>query len=61
MFTIYINNLAAEISNCVHSNITALGILLYADDIALLADSERDLQNMLNVVNILDVDDGYKP
>ena len=29
-----------------------LGILLYADDIILLADCEKDLQNMLNIVDL---------
>uniref|UniRef100_A0A8P4K2Q4 ribonuclease H n=1 Tax=Dicentrarchus labrax TaxID=13489 RepID=A0A8P4K2Q4_DICLA len=53
LFSLYINDLAVEIKNAnlvIHLNDLTVGILLYADDIVLLAESEDDLQNMLNLV-----------
>ena len=51
LFCLYINDLAEEINQC-NSGIDICGeqvkILLYADDIALIADSEINLQVMLN-------------
>lgn len=55
LFTIYINDLALEIKKAnsgVHLNGNIMGILLYAPDIALQAESDRNLQNMLTIVNV---------
>ena len=52
LFNLYINDLATEIKNLrcgvPISNDHDLSILLYADDIVLLSESEQGLQNMLN-------------
>ena len=53
LFALYINDLAQEIKEC--SNDIKIGdehcnILMYADDLALISDSESNLQNMLNVL-----------
>ena len=48
------NNLASEVKslNCgVKLGDTTISILLYADDIALISESEDSLQRMLDVVN----------
>ena len=54
LFSIYINDLAAEI-NALHCGIkfdnNEVSILLYADDVVLISESEDDLQNMLNTLN----------
>ena len=53
LFSLYINDLAVEIKNSdvgIHLDNITLGILLYADDIALLAESEDDLQYLLNLL-----------
>ena len=54
LFAIFINDLAIEIK---HSNIgvkldenLAINILLYADDIVLLAENEQDLQSLIFIV-----------
>ena len=54
LFSLYVNDLADEVSNMnigVHVNGVNIAILLYADDIVLIAESERDLQAMLSKVN----------
>lgn len=54
LFSIYINDLAKEINELqigVNIDETCLSILLYADDIALIAPDEVSLQLMLNTVN----------
>ena len=54
LFNIYINDLAMEIKNkCKGVSIGADNVCLYmyADDIALVAESEGDLQIMLNVLS----------
>lgn len=51
LFSLFINDLAQEITNLqcgVKFDDDMLSILLYADDIVLLAKTEHDLQNMLN-------------
>ena len=55
LFAIYINDLAIEIKESgigieIDSELL-VNVLLYADDIVLLAESEIDLQNLLNIVN----------
>ena len=53
LFSMYVNDLAIKIRNSklgVEVADMTVGILLYADDIVLLADCEKDLQNMLNIV-----------
>ena len=52
LFSMYVNDLALKIRNSKLGVTVAdmtVGILLYADDIILLADCEKDLQNMLNI------------
>jgi len=52
LFALYINDLALllkSLNKGVNINYLNLSILLYADDIVLLAESEEDLQHMLNV------------
>jgi hypothetical protein len=55
LFNIYINDLAMTIKqNCTGikiANNEELCLLMYADDIALLAENEKDLEKMLKVLN----------
>ena len=54
LFSIYINDLASKINdlNCgIQTDETMLSILLYADDIVLLAPDEISLQRMMNIVS----------
>jgi hypothetical protein len=54
LFKIYINDLIEEInnSNCgVPVGEKNLGILLFADDIAVIARNEKDLQHMLDIID----------
>ena len=54
LFSLYINDLAKEIkflNKGVHIGESKVSILLYADDIIFLAESEEDLQLMLNCLN----------
>ena len=53
LFAIYINNLAKEIINlnlAININNYKLSILLYADDMVLIANTETDLQKMLTTM-----------
>ena len=54
MFNIYVNSLIDDI-NALNIGIDIdnekLAILLYADDVVLLAENEKDLQKMLDVLN----------
>ena len=54
LFSIFINNLAVEVNNK-RCGITIDGkiisILLYADDIVIIAETDENLQIMFNVVN----------
>lgn len=53
LFSIYVNNLALQIkasSLGVKVDDQTVGILLYADDVVLLAECEKDLQSMLDTV-----------
>jgi hypothetical protein len=55
LFSIYLNDLAREINDLnagVDVNGTCISILLYADDIVLLAPSEDKLQSMLNTLTL---------
>ena len=54
LFNIFINDLAVNIKNLnlgIKMGDVNLSILLYADDIAVIAESEKDLQTMLNYVH----------
>ena len=54
LFNIFINDLAVDIKNLnlgIKMGDVNLSILLYADDIVLMAESDKDLQAMLNYVN----------
>ena len=54
LFSMYINDLANEIKSLrcgVAFNDTIISILLYADDIALIAGNEQDLQRMLHILS----------
>ena len=49
---LYINDLVEEIKASgigVHYENDVIGILLYADDVVLLAESENDLQTLLDI------------
>ena len=52
MFNIYVNSLIDDI-NALNIGIDneKLAILLYVDDVVLLAENEKDLQMMLDVLN----------
>ena len=53
LFCIYINDLVHELNKLdlgIKCNDTQISILLFADDIVLLCDSEHKLQQMLNIV-----------
>ena len=54
LFSIYVTDLATEINNLqagVDINDLNIGILLYADDIVLISDTENGLQSMLEKLN----------
>lgn len=54
LFAIFVNDLVSEINDLdlgVPINGTAISILLYADDIALVAESEHDLQTVLDTLH----------
>ena len=54
LFNIFINDLALKIKACgkgVKIDDDTVGILLYADDIVLLTDNEKELQDMLDILN----------
>ena len=54
LFNIFINDIALKIKACGKSikiDGDTVGILLYADDIVLLADNEKELQDMLDILN----------
>ena len=53
LFSVFLNDLATEIKNLnagVDTSDGTVGILLYADDIALIAPSEKNLQKMLDTL-----------
>ena len=53
LFSIYLNDFTEEIKNLnkgVYLNADCISILLYADDIVLIAPSEEDMQSMLDVL-----------
>ncbi|XP_053380371.1 uncharacterized protein LOC128548876 [Mercenaria mercenaria] len=55
LFNLYINDLITAIKDLnigIEIGNEKISILLYADDVALLAESPEDLQNMLDTVNI---------
>lgn len=55
LFVLYINDLAQEIKQGnfgVSIEDMNLSILLYADDIVLIAENEVNLQNMLNIMSL---------
>jgi len=54
LFDIYLNDLALKINSCklgIKVGNRFVGILLYADDIVLIADSELKLQQMLDILS----------
>ena len=54
LFSIYVNDLATEINNLqagIDINDLNIGILLYADNIVLISDTENGLQSMLEKLN----------
>ena len=54
LFSIYVNDLAPEINNLqagIDINDLNIGIVLYADDIVLISDTENGLQSMLEKLN----------
>ena len=54
LFAVFINDLVGEINSLglgLNINGTPLSMLLYVDDIVLIASSEIDLQQMLNKLN----------
>ena len=52
LFSLFINDLAKEIKAASYGNLgnDKIPILLYADDMAPLSESEDDMQNMLDIV-----------
>ena len=54
LFNIFINDIVHKVNSLglgiLHYNGKRVSILLYADDVALIAETERDLQKMLNVI-----------
>ncbi len=53
LFSIFLNDLATEIKemSCgVKFGDCNIGILLYADDVALISENEHNMQNMINCV-----------
>ena len=56
LFSLFINDLAKEIKAAgygISVGNDKVPILLYADDIVLLSESEDDMQNMLDIVYII--------
>jgi hypothetical protein len=54
LFSLYINDLVNDIkynSNGITCGETKVHCLLYADDLVMLAETEQDMQNMLNILN----------
>ena len=54
LFNLFVNNLTSEVKSLscgVKLGDTTISILLYADDIVLISESEDSLQKMLDVVN----------
>ena len=54
LFNVFIYDLAIKIKACgkgVKIDDDTVGILLYADDIVLLVDNEKELQDMLDILN----------
>ena len=55
LFNVFINSLVTDIKALdigINSDGEKVGILLYADDIVLIAENESDLQLLLDVLNI---------
>ena len=53
LFSLFLNDLAEEIKNTglgINMNDRSLNILLYADDLALITESETDLQTLLSIL-----------
>ncbi len=54
LFSLYINNLVQNVIDTnigIHIDDYIIGILLYADEICLTAESEADLQKLLDIVD----------
>ena len=54
VFSLFINDLALEIkllNRCVIANSKIISILMFADDVVVLSETENNLQVMLNTIN----------